>query len=242
MITRTLERINHETGEVIETQNEIVRKENKEEYVRFFLRSIEGIVGAKLTGSEHNVLYMLQRYTINNSNLLLYNAAVRAQIAETLGLKNETVKKAVEKMVKAGIIQRPKRGMYYLNPIHFGRGDWKTIKRLRKEVVFEYDFESLEMRQINQTVASYENEDAIREAITDAEVETTVKQIDRKTTEIEHVVKKRKRPSLLGALKGQIGDVDAREIRREIHEARANENRDYNPPLFPGDEVETGEM
>jgi len=42
MITRTIERINHETGEVVETQNEIVRKETKEEYVRFFLRSIEG--------------------------------------------------------------------------------------------------------------------------------------------------------------------------------------------------------
>jgi len=151
---------------------------------------------------------MLQRYTINNSNLLLYNAAVRAQIAEALGLKVETVKKAVEKMVKAGIIQRPQRGMYYLNPIHFGRGDWKSIKRLRKEVVFEYDFEALEMRQTNQTIASYENEDVIREAIVT------------------------KRPSFLGALKGQIGDVNAREIRREIYEARANVNRDSNSPVY----------
>jgi len=229
MITRTIERINHETGEVVETQNEIVRKENKEEYVRFFLRSIEGIVGAKLTGSEHNVLYMLQRYTINNSNLLLYNAAVRAQIAETLGLKDETVKKAVEKMVKAGIIQRPQRGMYYLNPIHFGRGDWKSIKRLRKEVVFEYDFEALEMRQTNQTIASYEKEDVIREAIvTAAEVETTVKQIDHKTTEVEHVVKKHKRPSFFGSRRGKIGDIDIKEAVRQAMIEKHEKNDDEN--------------
>jgi len=187
IITQTTEKINYETGEVVERQNVIVQKNTKEEYVRFFLNSIESIVEAKLTATEHNVLYMLQKYTINNSNLLFYNDKIRKQIAKDLNVKPDTVRKSVEKLVKTGLIERPERGMYYLNPIHFGRGDWASIKKLRKEIVYEYDFDRLEMSRQDKTIATYAEESEIQSKIAEQNaitVETEV--IDNKT--VEHIV------------------------------------------------------
>jgi predicted DNA-binding transcriptional regulator len=188
LLTQTVEKINYETGEVVERQNTVVKKDTKEEYVRFFLNSITGIIEAKLTATEHNVLYLLQKYTINNSNLLFYNKKIRQEIAKKLNIKIDTVRKCVEKLVKTGLVERPERGMYYLNPIHFGRGDWASIKKLRKEIVYEYDFDKLEMSKQGKTIATYENNEELEliaqqvnqnDAI--ATIDTEV--IDNKTTE-----------------------------------------------------------
>jgi len=211
IVTSTVERINYETGEVVERENVIVKKSNNEEFVRFFIDSIDKITGAKLTGTEHNVLYMIQKYTINNSNLLFYNKQTREQIAKDLKVESDTVRKCVDRLVKKGLIERPERGMYYLNPIHFGRGDWKSIRRLRKEIIYEYDFESLEASRHDRAVAAYEEE----EDLIEAEIESSeVSRVDAKTTEITHTVK-RKRPSFIGILDGKIGDVSAKDVRRE---------------------------
>ena len=197
LVTSTIQKINNETGEIVERETVIVKKEEKEEFVRFFIDSIDKITGAKLTGTEHNVLYKLLKFTINNSNLLFYNKEMRTMIAKELGISTDTVRKAVDKLVKKGLIEKPKRGMYYLNPIHFGRGDWKTIRKLRKEIIYEYDFERLEAGRQERAIATYEDEDIIKNEIIEAEeVETVPVQIDEKTMEITHTIKKKK-PSFL---------------------------------------------
>jgi len=152
--------VNFETGEIVSTEKTVIRKNKKDEYVRFFLSSVASVVDAKLTATEHNVLYALQRFTANNSNLLVYNSKVREMIAEQVNVKPETVRKAVSKLVSVGIVVRDK-SLYFLNPIHFGRGDWSEIKQLRKNVETIFDFENLTIQQRETASALYENPEQI---------------------------------------------------------------------------------
>jgi len=168
MFETTVNNVNHETGEIISSERTVITKKKKDEYVRFFLKSVASIVHANLTATEHNILYVLQRFTINNSNLLMYNSQAREIIAEQIGVTAETVRKGVSKLVQTQIINRNK-SMYFLNPIHFGRGDWKEIKKLRKNVETVFDFENLTIKQVDTATALYENSEQIVEELEKAE-------------------------------------------------------------------------
>lgn len=164
----TTTNVNMATGEIITKEKTVINKNKKEEYVRFYLNSVAGILNAKLRAIEHDTLYILQRLTINNSNLLFYNTAMRKEIAQKLNVTPETVRKAVSKLVTTGIINRTGQ-TYYLNPIHFGRGDWKVIKSLRKNVETVFDFEKLTVEQKETATALYENPETIMKELINAD-------------------------------------------------------------------------
>lgn len=152
------------TGEIVSEERTSLKKQNKEEYVRLFLHSVSVIAGANLTAAQHNVLLHLLNYTINNSNLLFMHKSIHEEIANQLNIEYETVRKAISKLVKEDLIVREKR-MYFLNPAHFGRGDWKELKKLRKNLSIEYDFETQEIKRIEETQTFYSTDEELKNDI-----------------------------------------------------------------------------
>ncbi len=222
--TEEITKVDGATGELIEQERITISRQNKEEFVRLFLATIEQIVNAKLSGSEHNVLYMLQKYTTNNSNLIFYNSEIRRIIAKDLGIKEETVKKAVTKLVKVKLLIRKGR-LLYLNPQHFGRGDWQSIKKLRKTLDYEFDFEKMDVIKIDKTRALYEEEGEIARQVIEAknddrlEAEVVVDEANKTIDKTLLIKSSDKKKKLIGILRGKIGDIDAKEARREMVEA-----------------------
>lgn len=221
-----------QTGEMISKTRTSLSKQPKEQYIRLFIDTVSAIAGARLSGGEHDVLYMLQKYTINNSNLLFYNVQMREQIAKDLKMKPETVRKCVSRLVSAEMLIREKR-LYFLNPVHFGRGDWQNVHKLRKNLSLEFDFKKQETKQIVQTEAFYKNEDEILDDVKTAKsveikdsfnVDTNTLErtalIEEKSDFIDIVEVAEKPPiksmSLMGMLNGKIGDTDPKDIRKKV--------------------------
>ena len=46
----------------------------------------------------------------------------------------QTISNALSQMSKAGILKRIETGVYALNPLLFGKGDWRDIQALRLKV------------------------------------------------------------------------------------------------------------
>lgn len=76
-------------------------------------------------------------------NQLVLNAALKRQIAKEVGLSMSSINNAITKFVKGEILIREDTGLYRVNPHLFGKGDWSDIAKIRLEVVFDKNGQSV---------------------------------------------------------------------------------------------------
>ena len=127
-----------ENGEIKEQQLEktiYLRKED--DYIKIYLQHINYL--NNLPEGLDNIIYQLLK-RINYQNQIIINSAIKRQIAEELGKKFNTINQYISKLVRYGILIRIDTGIYYMNPVLFGKGSWKDILELRKklEITIEY--------------------------------------------------------------------------------------------------------
>jgi predicted transcriptional regulator len=139
-IIQTTEQIDYTTGEVKERT--IVRSFRGEEpsYIKLYLADISYLYELPTTSGD--LMFELLNYVTYGTQEIILNTAAKKRIAEETGMALKTVNNRLSMLVSKGIIARKDPGVYQLNPYLFGKGDWKTIKKLRDtnlHLKIEYD-------------------------------------------------------------------------------------------------------
>jgi hypothetical protein len=136
--------IDTQTGEIIGGKIEFVDYKKQDEFIQDYVHlNIASVM--KLTKVEHQVLAACKLVSLNircapkdmGNPVSLGNGMVSNSIAEMCGIKVKTVYKAMNDLVKLGLIFKNEKykGSYYLNPKYFFAGCLGDRNRLVKTTV-----------------------------------------------------------------------------------------------------------
>lgn len=138
-----------ETRETIDQDGEIKTIENtktikikqEEDYIKLYIKHINYLNDLPL-GLE-SLIYQILKY-VTFGNQIIINSSIKRKIAENLDKKFNTVNQYITKLVNLEILIREDRGVYYLNPLLYGKGKWEDILKLREklEINIEYKEDS----------------------------------------------------------------------------------------------------
>ena len=125
-------KVDHITGEIKEEQtSRTIKLPKEEDYVKLYIKHINYL--NQIPEGLDTIIYALLK-RINYSNQIVINSAIKRQIAQEVGKSFNTVNQYITKLVKHDILIRIDTGVYVLNPIIYGKGQWKDILELRKEL------------------------------------------------------------------------------------------------------------
>lgn len=142
-ITSITEKINNETGEIIESEKtKIIATPATPDFTMIFTQDIGFI--ANISPGATKLLFGLLSI-VNRRNEINLNKSLKDEIAVAVGLKKTSINVILTQLVNKQVILQTrdddgkiKRGNYLLNPFYFGKGRWQDISKLR--VMIEYDF------------------------------------------------------------------------------------------------------
>lgn len=69
-------------------------------------------------------------------------------IAQKIEMKPQTITNGINELCKKQILIKKDHGIYQLNPYCFGKGNWKSISKLRYEVELSKDGAKIENIQL----------------------------------------------------------------------------------------------
>lgn len=127
--------ISEETGEV-KSSKTVHKVQTEPDYVKLYIDCVFILKGVR-KGINPIFLAFLEHMSYADSNtkyggqVIYVNKAMKSTIAENLGLKIDSINKALYELVKNKIFKRVDVGTYQVNPNIVGRGEWKDIKNIR---------------------------------------------------------------------------------------------------------------
>lgn len=141
LITST-KTIDFTSGEITE-QQEIthIKKSVEPNYIKLYINTL--LTFKDLPKSLNPILIELLGYMSyansedkNGGQKIYINASMKKEIMEKLGLKMNTIDKALGNFVKSNIFKRIDIGVYQVNPHLFGKGEWREISSIRANFDF----------------------------------------------------------------------------------------------------------
>lgn len=110
----------------------------EEDYIKIYIKHINYLSNLP-TGLE-GLIYELIK-CMNYGNKIVINSHIKRDIANNLEKSFNTVNQYITKLVDNKILIREGRGVYYLNPLFYGKGKWKDIIDLREKLKLEIEYE-----------------------------------------------------------------------------------------------------
>jgi len=143
------EKIDYDTGEIKEENTTRIIKIPKEDnYIKVYIKTI-GLLH-NLPNSADKILFELLKY-VNYDNEIIINKSVKENIAKRLELSLSRINMYISNLHKKKFLIRKNRGVYILNPFVFGKGNWRDIYNLRKELELDIIFKENEIEVITST-------------------------------------------------------------------------------------------
>lgn len=129
---RTVITLDNATGNVQDMTTTYVSQAKREPfYVKTYIDGIEKLYSMR-PYCWPVLIWMLRRMPYASEDQRFeFGLPMRKKAASELGMSLGRVNHAVTDLVEAGAVLRVDRGLYQLNPMIFGRGEWKEISRLR---------------------------------------------------------------------------------------------------------------
>jgi hypothetical protein len=149
--------ITNNDGEIVkEVTATTYAVKNEPDYIKIYLKDILYLKDLP-KGLNKVLLALLQR--ANYGNEIILNASIKRQIASEVEMEYNSVCQTLTKFVKGKILIRRDSGVYFANPLLFGRGKWSEIHSLR--LTIDYNFEgrtfNTEIENKNEQPTSEEN-------------------------------------------------------------------------------------
>lgn len=130
VVTQTVD----ENGEFVEKKSsQVFAMEREPDYVKLYIDDIMRL--NDLPRSSSNILLAIVRRMSYANDIALY-APIKREIEAELGIKEVTLKKAIDLFMENSILFRKARGLYTINPYFFGKGKWEDIKKVRLSVEY----------------------------------------------------------------------------------------------------------
>ena len=150
-----VKKVDNKTGEVINTTTRRLSKVKRTpDFIMLYTKHVAFL--EKLTKGETAVLSEILGKYVGIENLLNMSPAIRATITKKLDVDKSYVNKAISGLTKKKIISKDENGLSFLNPHLFGKGNWEDIHKLRHEIAYDFDFETLEAKETRKIAISYD--------------------------------------------------------------------------------------
>jgi hypothetical protein len=139
-----------DNGEVLkETKTQVSMFESEPPYVKLYISDIVKLNG--LPSYANDVLLHLVKNMGYNNIVPMYKP-IKLMICNELGMKLNTMNKAIQELYEKNILIRAHRGLYMLDPLIFGRGSWKEIKDIRMTIDYNSDGKRVITSSINTEI------------------------------------------------------------------------------------------
>lgn len=159
-------------GEVVSSKT-VYKAQDEPDFVKLYIDCVFTVKGVK-KGFNPIFVAFLEYMSYSDANdeyggqIIYVNKAMKATIANKVGLSIVSVNNAITDFVKKGLFKRVDVGTYQVNPNIVGRGKWADIKNIRAT----FDFRSKEV------VADIVKEvDSLTEIIQPEEADTNNEQL-----------------------------------------------------------------
>ena len=135
---RVTEVIDHQTGEIIQTETvQTFQIENEPPYFKVYIKDVCRL--QELNGRDTpDILYRICAM-MGFKNMFLAYKPVKQAIADEIGCTVKHVENVIIKLKKKGILVPVDRAVYVLDPELFGKGKWKDIRDLRLNIEYKED-------------------------------------------------------------------------------------------------------
>jgi len=128
----------NEHGEMVSHQHiEETATDGEPSYMKLYLQDIAYLHNVNGADPVINELLKLVTY----DGLIVLNAAIKAVIAEKVGMKVSSLGNLLTKLVNHAVLIWKGRGLYEINPYIFGKGKWKDIKARRNAIGYQVTFD-----------------------------------------------------------------------------------------------------
>lgn len=137
---------NHIITNFVDEFGEVHQKESyqsysvssEDDYIKIYIKHINYL--SNLPSGLEGLIYELIK-CMSYGNKIVINSFIKRDIANSLGKTFNTVNQYISKLVDSKILIREGRGVYYLNPLFYGKGKWKDILELREKLQLKIDYE-----------------------------------------------------------------------------------------------------
>lgn len=131
------EQVDKETGEVTNIKKRASFQVPREpDYVKLYVRDLIRL--KDLPPSSGKVLMALLR-SMGYNNIIPVYAPIKKMMCQDLGIKMNTLNKAIDNLYKKDILIRLDRGIYIADPELFGRGAWENVRDIRMMITYNKD-------------------------------------------------------------------------------------------------------
>lgn len=148
--------VDHQTGEVIrESTVHSTAFMSEPPYIKMYLDDLTQILDIP-SGPRAVLDLMLPK--LDYEGYITLSTRYRRQMADTLGIQDQTLRNCIARLVKSGIISNSGRGEYQVNPYLFARGDWKRVCEMRQQFTLRISYSAeqgrhFELETVNQAAS-----------------------------------------------------------------------------------------
>lgn len=133
-------------SEVVDEFGEVHQKQifqsyslpTEDDYIKIYIKHINYL--ANLPSGLEGLIYELLK-NMNYGNKIVINSYIKQDIAHNINKTFNTINQYITKLVDNKILIREARGVYYLNPLFYGKGKWKDIVDLREKLQLNIRYE-----------------------------------------------------------------------------------------------------
>ena len=146
LATYESETIKDSNGNVTTASNtKSFKAEAEPPYVKLYLQDIAYLNG--ITGTGNDIIGQLLKYIDYNNEITIIKRQ-KEEIAKELNCAIGTINNLMSELVKKEILLKVDRSCFIFNPFLFGKGRWKDIMKMRKDLKFESFYSAAEGRKI----------------------------------------------------------------------------------------------
>lgn len=121
-------------------------------YIKFYIEDLGALHG--LSKGESDVLFSLSRLIGWDGIVSISKHRFERTIEPETGLKYQTFKNIIKRLVDKEIFYRSGRGELEANPFLFAKGDWQDIYQRRMEIELRISYSKENGRTMSSTVVS----------------------------------------------------------------------------------------
>lgn len=148
--------VNFQTGEVIEstTQN-VFQLPSEPPYVKLYLDDLCVLINVS-DSLKTFLLSLLRR--LDFEGYILLSPRSRKEIAANLNIADQTFRNRLNELCKKDLICRMSTNEYQVNPLYFGRGEWRKICMQRQAFQLRVTYSAERGRQVETSALKVQDE------------------------------------------------------------------------------------
>lgn len=148
--------VNFQTGEVIEsTTHNVFQLPSEPPYVKLYLDDLCVLINVS-DSLKTFLLSLLRR--LDFEGYILLSPRSRKEIAANLGIADQTFRNRLNELCKKDLICRISTNEYQVNPLYFGRGEWRKICMQRQAFQLRVTYSAERGRQVETSAVSVQDE------------------------------------------------------------------------------------